>query len=141
MPPAARLRTELAHLVRVAPTAYTPSLHAQKRCAAPTLLWDLCADLGSMFVVVKDVLADVSVFTYLAVRFALAAAVMAIVFLRSLRGLTRGDLGGRADRLFHVRGLRVSTTGLKFTSPSKAGSSWFKRRVIVPLLLVVFGSG
>ena len=39
---------------------------------------------GSTFVVVKDALADASVFVYLAVRFALAAVVMAFLYWLSL---------------------------------------------------------
>ena len=52
---------------------------------------------GGTFIVVKDALADVSIFTYIAVRFALAALVMAILFWRSLRDST-GTRFGLASR-------------------------------------------
>ena len=82
---------------------HSKRLRADLALGFTALIW------GSTFVVVKDALADVSVFMYLAVRFALAAAVMANFFL-ALAAWThaRRDLGGRANRLLHVCGLRVS---------------------------------
>ncbi len=95
---------------------------------------------GGTFVVVKDALADVSVFMYLAVRFALAAAVMAIVFWRSLRGLSRSTIcAGAQIGFFMFAGYAFQTTGLKFTSPSKAAFITGSSVVIVPLLFAVFG--
>ena len=82
----------------------------------------LCALIwGATFVVVKDALADVSVFVYIAVRFALSAAVMGIVFWRSLRGLDRKAIwAGAQIGFFLLGGYVFQTTGLKFTTPSKA---------------------
>jgi drug/metabolite transporter (DMT)-like permease len=95
---------------------------------------------GATFVVVKDALADVSVFMYIAVRFALAAVVMAIFFRRSLRGLTRSSTwAGAQIGFFMFAGYAFQTTGLKFTSPSKAAFITGSSVVIVPLLLAVFG--
>jgi drug/metabolite transporter (DMT)-like permease len=94
---------------------------------------------GATFVVVKDALADVSVFVYIAVRFALAAVVMAIFFRRSLRGLTRGAIwAGAQIGFFMFAGYAFQTTGLQFTSPSKAAFITGSSVVIVPLLLAVF---
>lgn len=95
---------------------------------------------GATFVVVKDALADVSVFTYIAVRFALAAVVMAMFFRHSLRGLTRRAVWAGAQIgfcMFAAYGLQ--TTGLRFTSPSKAAFITGSSVVIVPLLLALFG--
>jgi drug/metabolite transporter (DMT)-like permease len=95
---------------------------------------------GATFVVVKDALADVSVFVYIAVRFALAAAVMAIFFWRALRGLNRGAIwAGAQIGFFMFAGYAFQTTGLKFTSPSKAAFITGSSVVIVPLLLAIFG--
>lgn len=113
-----------------------PSKHLRADLALgfTALIW------GGTFVVVKDALADVSVFMYLAVRFALAAAVMAIVFSRSLRGLTRSTIwAGAQIGFFMFAGYAFQTTGLKFTSPSKAAFITGSSVVIVPLLLAVFG--
>ena len=94
---------------------------------------------GATFVVVKDALADVSVFIYIAVRFALAAVVMAIFFRHSLRGLTRSSIwAGAQIGFFMFAGYAFQTTGLKFTSPSKAAFITGSSVVIVPLLLAVF---
>jgi drug/metabolite transporter (DMT)-like permease len=93
---------------------------------------------GATFVVVKDALADVSVFMYIAVRFALAAVVMAMFFHRSLRGLTRSSIwAGAQIGFFMFAGYVFQTTGLKFTSPSKAAFITGSSVVIVPLLLAV----
>src|SRR5580693_8774733 len=95
---------------------------------------------GATFVVVKDALADVSVFMYIAVRFALAAVVMAIFFRRALRGLTRSSIwAGAQIGLFMFAGYAFQTTGLQFTSPSKAAFITGSSVVIVPIALALFG--
>ena len=66
---------------------FSKRLQADLALGLAALIW------GATFVLVKDALADVSVFVYLAVRFALAAAVMALFFWRSLRGLTLASSG------------------------------------------------
>src|SRR5260370_36951621 len=113
---------------------HSKRLRADLALGFTALIW------GGTFVVVKDALADVSVFMYLAVRFVLAAAVMAIFFWRSLRGLTRGAIwAGAQIGLFMFAGYAFQTTGLKFTSPSKAAFITGSSVVIVPLLLALFG--
>jgi drug/metabolite transporter (DMT)-like permease len=113
---------------------HSKRLRADLALGFTALIW------GSTFVVVKDALADVSVFVYLAVRFALAAAVMAIVFWRSFRSLTRSAIwAGAQIGFFMFAGYAFQTTGLKFTSPSKAAFITGSSVVIVPLLLAVFG--
>jgi len=101
----------------------------------------LCALIwGATFVVVKDALADVSVFVYIAVRFALSAAVMGIVFWRSLRRLDRRTVwAGLQIGFFLLGGYVFQTTGLKFTTPSKAAFITGSSVVLVPVLLAVFG--
>src|SRR5580698_5691541 len=95
---------------------------------------------GSTFVVVKDALADVSVFVYLAVRFAMAAVVMATFFWRSVRALDRASTwAGAQIGLFMFSGCAFQTTGLQFTSPSKAAFITGSSVVIVPIALAVFG--
>jgi drug/metabolite transporter (DMT)-like permease len=51
-----------------------------------SLIW------GATFVVVKDALADASVFVFLAARFTLAAVLMGLIFWKLLRGLNRQTL-------------------------------------------------
>jgi drug/metabolite transporter (DMT)-like permease len=100
----------------------------------------LCAFIwGATFVVVKDALADVSVVVYIAVRFALSAAVIGVVFWRSLRGLDRKAIwAGVQIGFFLLGGYVFQTTGLKFTTPSKAAFITGSSVVLVPVLLAVF---
>ena len=95
---------------------------------------------GGTFIVVKDALADVSIFTYLAIRFALAAAVMAILFWRALRGLNRHTIwAGVQIGFFMFGGYAFQTTGLKFTTASKAAFITGSSVVLVPVFLAAFG--
>jgi drug/metabolite transporter (DMT)-like permease len=99
-----------------------------------SLIW------GSTFVVVKDALADASVFVYIAVRFTLSAAIMAIVFRGTLRKLDRHAVwAGVQIGLFMLGGYVFQTAGLQFTSPSKAAFITGCAVVLVPILLVFFG--
>jgi drug/metabolite transporter (DMT)-like permease len=101
----------------------------------------LCALIwGATFVVVKDALADVSIAVYLAVRFALSAAVLGLLFWRSLRTLNRTTLwAGVRIGLALLGGYAFQTTGLKFTTPAKAAFITGSSVVLVPLLLAAFG--
>src|ERR1700733_7840827 len=113
---------------------FSKRLQADLALGLAALIW------GATFVLVKDALADVSVFVYLAIRFALAAAVMAIFFWLSMRGLTLASVwAGAQIGFFMFAGYAFQTTGLKFTSPSKAAFITGSSVVIVSLLLAVFG--
>ena len=70
---------------------FSKRLQADLALGLAALIW------GATFVLVKDALSDVSVFVYLAVRFALAAVVMAIFFWRSMRGLTLASIWAGAQ--------------------------------------------
>lgn len=94
---------------------------------------------GATFVVVKNALADVSVFVYIAVRFGLAAVVMGILFWRSLRGVSLRTVWAGAQIGFVMfGGYAFQTTGLRFTSPSKAAFITGSSVVLVPILLAAF---
>jgi len=99
-----------------------------------TLIW------GATFVVVKDALADMSVVAYLAVRFSLAAALMGIIFWRSLRQMSRKTAwAGVQIGLFMFGGYIFQTAGLRYTTPAKTAFITGMCVVLVPLLLAVFG--
>jgi drug/metabolite transporter (DMT)-like permease len=99
-----------------------------------TLIW------GATFVLVKDALADISVVVYIAVRFALAAALMAIIFWRSVRRLNLKTIwAGAQIGMAMFSGYMFQTAGLKFTTPAKAAFITGMCVVIVPLLLGIFG--
>ncbi len=134
------IQEEHLALVAIALTAYTLSPMHSKRLRADLALAFTALIWGGTFVVVKDALADVSVFMYLAVRFALAAVAMAIFFRRSLRGLTPSAVwAGVQIGFFMFAGYAFQTTGLKYTSPSKAAFITGSSVVIVPILLAIFG--
>lgn len=99
-----------------------------------TLIW------GATFVVVKDALRDVSVFVYVAVRFGLSAAIMAAIFWRELRTLTRrAAWAGAQIGFFLFGGYAFQTAGLKFTTPSKAAFITGSSVVLVPIILAACG--
>jgi len=101
----------------------------------------LCALIwGATFVVIKDALSDVSVVVYLAIRFGLAAIVMAVIYWRSLRELTpRTVWAGAQIGFFMFGGYIFQIAGLKFTTPSKAAFITGSCVVMVPIFLVAFG--
>ena len=101
----------------------------------------LCAIIwGATFVAVKDALADASVAVYIAVRFGLSAAVMGIIFWRSLRELNlRAVWAGAQIGFFMFGGYVFQTAGLKFTTPSKAAFITGSSVVVVPVILAIFG--
>jgi drug/metabolite transporter (DMT)-like permease len=112
---------------------FSKRIRADLALGFAALIW------GATFVLVKDALADVSVFVYLAVRFAFAGVVMAIFFWRSLCGLTLASVSAGAQiGFFMFAGYASQTTGLKFTSPSKAAFITGSSVVLVPLLLALF---
>jgi drug/metabolite transporter (DMT)-like permease len=101
----------------------------------------LCTAIwGVTFVIVKDALADASVFVFLAVRFALASLVMAAVFWRPIREMSlRSWWAGAQIGLAMFVGFVFQTVGLRFTTPSKAAFLTGCCVVIVPFLSPLFG--
>jgi drug/metabolite transporter (DMT)-like permease len=94
---------------------------------------------GATFVVVQEALADASVFAFMAVRFSLAALLMAVVFWRDVRDLDAHDLrAGAQIGLTMFGGYALQMTGLQFTTAAKAGFITGSSVVAVPVLLAVF---
>jgi drug/metabolite transporter (DMT)-like permease len=113
-----------------------------KRVRADLALGFCALIWGSTFVVVKNALADSSVFVYIAIRFALAAMVMAGVFWRSLRQLDRRTIwAGFQIGLLMLGGYAFQTAGLQFTTASKAAFITGCSVVLVPLILSICGRG
>jgi drug/metabolite transporter (DMT)-like permease len=129
-----------SRLVSLQRGPYTLCLMRGKRLRADLALLFCALIWGATFVAVKDALADVSVAVYLAVRFALAATVMGFLFWRQLRALDRSTVSaGVRIGLALLGGYAFQTTGLKFTTPSKAAFITGSSVVLVPLLLAAFG--
>lgn len=90
---------------------------------------------GATFVMVKEAVSQVGVFTFLALRFLFAAVVLALIFWPRLRASSRHEfLAGVLVGLFLFGGYSFQTIGLKYTSASKAGFITGLSVVIVPLL-------
>lgn len=108
-------------------------LKADLALASCALVW------GATFVLVKNALADASVFAFLAVRFVLAAVVMAAIFWRALSKTNAGDLrAGAWLGLFMFGGYAFQTLGLVGTTPSKAAFITGSSVVLVPIFHGIF---
>ncbi|MGI8888794.1 MAG: DMT family transporter, partial [Nocardioidaceae bacterium] len=95
----------------------------RRSAALPTLaLLAVTAAWGSTFFLIKDLLTEISVLDFLAVRFAIAAAVLVAVAPRSLLRLSR-DERKRGVALGVVYGIAqvLQTLGLERTSASVSG--------------------
>jgi drug/metabolite transporter (DMT)-like permease len=82
---------------------------------ATTFIW------SSTFIVLKWGLDELSPLLFLALRFTLAAALFALLFPASVRGLTAGALrDGAWLALFFALGFALQTVGLQYTTASKS---------------------
>jgi drug/metabolite transporter (DMT)-like permease len=100
----------------------------------------LCSFLwGVTFVVVKDALADISVFAYLAARFVLGALPMIWIYREDLRKLTHDEAwAGVQVGLLMFGGYAFQTAGIARTTPSKAAFITGLSVVLVPVFLAAF---
>ena len=99
---------------------------------------------GATFVVVKRALNDISTFYFLALRFALAAACLLVLFTRAFRaaGTTavwRGLRGGAVTGILLWLGYTLQTFGLRYTTAGKSGFlTGFYIVLVPPIGAVVF---
>lgn len=108
-------------------------MRADIALAVCSLLW------GATFVVVRSALDHISVFLFLALRFSLAALLMAVFRPGGLRNLKKDELfAGAALGLFMFGGYAFQTAGLQYTTPAKSGFVTGSSVVLVPLLLGIF---
>jgi drug/metabolite transporter (DMT)-like permease len=90
-------------------------------------------------VVVKDALADISVFGYLAARFVLGALPLIWLYRDDLRKMTRDEAwAGVLLGLLMFGGYSFQTAGIARTTPSKAAFITGVSVVLVPVFLAVF---
>jgi drug/metabolite transporter (DMT)-like permease len=97
-----------------------------------TLIW------GATFVVVKGALRDASPLPFLAVRFTLAGVLLLLVMSRGLvdrQALVPGFVLG----IFLFAGYLFQTTGLLYTTPSKAAFITGSAVILVPFMQVLHG--
>jgi drug/metabolite transporter (DMT)-like permease len=99
----------------------------------------VCAMIwGATFVVIKVALEDVSVIAYIAVRFGLAAVIMAAIYWRAVRALSLREVwAGAQIGIFMFAGYIFQLTGLRWTTPSKAAFVTGMYVVFVPFVLAI----
>jgi drug/metabolite transporter (DMT)-like permease len=98
-----------------------------------SLIW------GVTFVVVKNALEYSSVFIFLAIRFTLAAILMAVLRPNSLKRIDNQEIfAGLRLAFFMFVGYGFQTTGLQYTTASNSGFVTGSSVVLVPILLGVF---
>lgn len=90
---------------------------------------------GATFVMVKEAVSQIGVFTFLTLRFLVAALVLTLIFWPRLRASSlREFLAGALVGFFLFGGYALQTIGLRYTSVSKTGFITGLSVVIVPLL-------
>jgi len=98
-----------------------------------SLIW------GVTFVVVKNALDESSVFLFLAIRFTIAAAVMALLQAKIIPRIEPEEIfAGMRLAFFMFAGYGFQTAGLRYTTASNSGFVTGSSVVLVPLLLAVF---
>jgi len=109
------------------------SLKAHLLLVLITFIW------GATFVVIKDSLNDASPLLYNAVRMTIAALLLAAIFFRQLRSITRpvAAAGFVVGTLLWL-GYECQTAGLKYTTPSKSAFLTGVSVVLVPVMLAAF---
>src|SRR5260370_17549792 len=90
---------------------------------------------GSNFLIVQHTLKLTGPFTFLAMRFSIGALVLALIFHKRLAQITRAEIiTGSIIGLFLFGAYALQTTGLQYTTSSKAG---FITGMYVPLVAIL----
>jgi drug/metabolite transporter (DMT)-like permease len=102
---------------------------------ATLLLVSVTAVWGSTFFLIRDLVAHVPSADFLAVRFAIAALVMAVVFRRQTRALTRREVAtGVGLGVLYGLAQLLQTVGLEHTDASVSGFVTGTYVVLTPIL-------
>ena len=110
-----------------------PIVRAHVLLVLVTLVW------GATFVEIKDALGQSSPLIFNAVRMTLASAVLAAIYFRSLRRMSRRCFfAGIVIGLFLALGYAFQTTGLAYTTPAKSAFLTGLSVVLVPVFLALF---
>ncbi len=108
------------------------SLKAHLLLVFVTYVW------GATFITIKSALSDATPLAFNAVRMTLAGLVLAAIFYKDLRGITRkAFLAGALVGVFLWLGYEFQTPGLQYTTASKSGFLTGMSVVLVPLFLAV----
>jgi len=94
---------------------------------------------GTTFILVKGALGFIGPYTFLGLRFILAAVFLALVSYRHLAEITWGEIkAGAILGLFLTLGFVFQTVGLQYTSASNAGFITGLSVVIVPFIISIY---
>ena len=111
---------------------------ATRRWAVTVALVAVAAVWGSTFVVVQGAIASYPVYSFLALRFAIACVAFVVLFPSTMRRFDRGTvLAGLIAGVFLTLGYVLQTLGLARTSPSKAAFITGMFVVITPFMQAV----
>ncbi|HEX4205309.1 MAG TPA: DMT family transporter [Ktedonobacteraceae bacterium] len=109
-----------------------------RRISVDALLVFVSLIWGSTFLVVQDSIRVTKPFTFLAIRFGIGALVLALVFHKRLRRITRADVSaGLTIGLFLFAAYALQTVGLQYTTTSMAGFLTGLYVPFVPLLSIL----
>ena len=98
-----------------------------------TMIW------GSTFLVVKETLKLTGPFTYLALSYGIGTLVLALIFHKRLLRIKRQDvMNGVIIGMFLFTGYALQTTGIQYTTVSKAGFITGMYVPLVPLFSFLF---
>ncbi|MGH2495831.1 MAG: DMT family transporter [Ktedonobacteraceae bacterium] len=98
-----------------------------------TMIW------GSTFLVVKNTVRLSGPFTYLAFAYGIGALALALIFRKRLARITRAEFrNGLIIGLFLFTGYALQTTGLQFTTVSKAGFITGLNVPLIPVFMFLF---
>lgn len=106
----------------------------RKKISADMSLLAVAIVWGYTFVAIKEALASVTPFNFIAIRFIISLLLLCIIFRKTLRELTLSELrGGAIIGLFLFLAYAFQTTGLKYTTASNAGFITGFSVVLVPV--------
>lgn len=97
-----------------------------------TIIW------GSSFIVMKNISGDIPAYAYLAMRFLVAAIILALVFNKHLKGINiKSIMRGSLIGLLLYAGMMLQVLGLKTTSASNSALITGLNVVMVPIISVI----
>jgi drug/metabolite transporter (DMT)-like permease len=110
----------------------TRQLKADLSILSITVIW------GSSFIIMKNISEDIPAYAYLAMRFLVAATIMAIIFHKHLKGMKFSDImRGSLIGLMLYAGMMLQVLGLKTTTASNSAFITGLNVVMVPIISVL----
>lgn len=113
--------------------------HISNKLKANLAMLAFTAVWGTSFPLTKNILSQTSIFTFLSLRFTVAAIVLLLIFNRKLSGITRDTfVAGTILGAIFLFSLLFQVSSLKYTSSSNSAFLSGLSVVIVPILTLFF---